>query len=104
MAPGVQRWVEVTPLRGDDLAWLRDGHRAGDSPLKLARRKAQRLASKLRDELTRFGQETGYRVPDPREVVPFADDQRRQQPSRGLIASVHVSAGAQAVHSSYGRP
>jgi Nuclease-related domain len=29
-------------LRGDDLRWLRDGHRAEDSPLKLARRKAQR--------------------------------------------------------------
>lgn len=31
-------------LRGDDLRWRRDGHRAEDSPLKLARRKAQRLA------------------------------------------------------------
>src|SRR6266566_1926250 len=38
-------------LRGDDLTWRRDGHRAEDSPLKLARRKAQRLASKLQDEL-----------------------------------------------------
>jgi len=27
-------------LRGDDLTWRRDGHRAEDSPLKLARRKA----------------------------------------------------------------
>ena len=39
-------------LRGDDLTWRRDGHRAEDSPLKLARRKAQRLASKLQDEFT----------------------------------------------------
>ena len=46
-------------LRGDDLTWRRDGHRAEDSPLKLARRKAQRLASKLQDELIRFAQETG---------------------------------------------
>ena len=41
-------------LRGDDLTWRRDGHRAEDSPLKLARRKAQRLASKLQDELIGF--------------------------------------------------
>jgi hypothetical protein len=33
-------------LRGDDLTWRRDGHRAEDSPLKLARRKAQRLAGR----------------------------------------------------------
>jgi hypothetical protein len=52
-------------LRGDDLTWRRDRHRAEDSPLKLARRKAQRLASKLQDELMRFGQETGARIPDP---------------------------------------
>ncbi len=58
-------------LRGDDLRWLRDGHRAEDSPLLLARRKAQRLASKLRDELTRWAHEHGQRTPDPREVVPF---------------------------------
>ena len=50
-------------LRGDDLTWLRDGHRAEDSPLKLARRKAQRLASKLQDELDRWAQETGHRDP-----------------------------------------
>ncbi len=52
-------------LRGDDLTWRRDGHRAEDSPLKLARRKAQRLASKLRDELVRWSQETGTAIPDP---------------------------------------
>lgn len=28
-------------IRGDDLWWVRDGRRAEDSPLKLARRKAQ---------------------------------------------------------------
>ena len=61
-------------LRGDDLTWRRDGHRAEDSPLKLARRKAQRLASKLQDELIRFAQETGYRVPDARTVVPFIQE------------------------------
>ncbi|HUZ56114.1 MAG TPA: BREX system serine/threonine kinase PglW [Streptosporangiaceae bacterium] len=61
-------------LRGDDLTWRRDGHQAEDSPLKLARRKAQRLASKLQDELLRWAQETGTRVPDPRTVVPFVQE------------------------------
>jgi hypothetical protein len=61
-------------LRGDDLTWRRDGHRAEDSPLKLARRKAQRLASKLQDELLRWAQETGSRIPDPRTVVRFVQE------------------------------
>ena len=61
-------------LRGDDLTWRRDGHRAEDSPLKLARRKAQRLASKLQDELIRWAQETGANIPEPRTVVPFVQE------------------------------
>ena len=61
-------------LRGDDLRWLRDGHRVEDSPLKLARRKAQRLASKLRDELLRWAQETGAKIGDVRDVVPFVQE------------------------------
>ena len=61
-------------LRGDDLTWRRDGHRAEDSPLKLARRKAQRLASRLRDELIRWAQETGAEVDDARMVVPFVQE------------------------------
>ncbi|HEV2377801.1 MAG TPA: BREX system serine/threonine kinase PglW [Streptosporangiaceae bacterium] len=61
-------------LRGDDLTWRRDGHRAQDSPLKLARRKAQRLAGKLADELARWAQETGTRVSDARTVVPFVQE------------------------------
>jgi serine/threonine protein kinase len=61
-------------LRGDDLTWRRDRHRAEDSPLKLARRKAQRLAGKLQDELIRWAQETGTRIPDPRTVVPFVQE------------------------------
>lgn len=60
-------------LRGDDLTWRRDGHRAEDSPLKLARRKAQRLASKLKDELVRWAQEKDTEV-DPRAVVPFVQE------------------------------
>ena len=61
-------------LRGDDLTWRRDSHRAQDSPLKLARRKAQRLASKLQDELIRWSQETGNEIPDVRAVVPFVQE------------------------------
>ena len=61
-------------LRGDDHTWLRDGHRAEDSPLKLARRKAQRLASKLQDELIAWAQETGTRIPDVRTAVPYVQE------------------------------
>jgi serine/threonine protein kinase len=61
-------------LRGDDLTWRRDGHRAEDSPLKLARRKAQRLASKLQDELVRWAHETGTAIPEARTVVPFVQE------------------------------
>src|SRR5689334_1707840 len=61
-------------LYGDDLTWRREGHRAEDSPLKLARRKAQRLASKLQDELLNWAQETGNEVPNPRSVVPFVQE------------------------------
>jgi serine/threonine protein kinase len=61
-------------LRGDDLTWRRDGHRAEDAPLKLARRKAQRLASKLQDELVRWAQETGTAIPEARTVVPFVQE------------------------------
>jgi serine/threonine protein kinase len=61
-------------LRGDDLTWRRDGHRAEDSPLKLARRKAQRLATKLRDELFSWAQETHTPIPDPKDVVPFVQE------------------------------
>ncbi|MGI8537754.1 MAG: NERD domain-containing protein, partial [Mycobacteriales bacterium] len=61
-------------LRGDDHRWLRDGHRAEDSPLKPARRKAQRLASKLQDELLRWAREHKQQVPNPRDVVPFVQE------------------------------
>lgn len=61
-------------LRGDDHTWRRDGHRAQDSPLKLARRKAQRLASKLQDELLTAAHETHAELQDPRTVVPFVQE------------------------------
>ncbi|MGI8417892.1 MAG: protein kinase domain-containing protein, partial [Nakamurella sp.] len=61
-------------LRGDDHVWRRDGHRAEDSPLKLARRKAQRLASRLAEELRRLARETGVQIPDERDVLPFVQE------------------------------
>ncbi|MGV2383883.1 MAG UNVERIFIED_CONTAM: BREX system serine/threonine kinase PglW [Thermobifida fusca] len=61
-------------LRGDDLRWVRDGRRAEDSPLKLARRKAQRLATRLRDELVAWARERGTRIPDPYDVIPFVKE------------------------------
>lgn len=60
-------------LRGDDHRWRRDGHRAEDSPLKLARRKAQRLASKLQDELLRSAKNSRD-LPNPRDVIPFVQE------------------------------
>ncbi|PWJ48443.1 Serine/threonine protein kinase [Quadrisphaera granulorum] len=61
-------------LRGDDHRWLRDGHRAEDSPLKLARRKAQRLASKLQDEFRRLAEGQRWQAPDVRSMVPFVQE------------------------------
>jgi len=61
-------------LSGDDYRWLRDGHRPEDSPLKLARRKAQRLAGKLRDELFRWATENGRPIEDARRLVPFVQE------------------------------
>lgn len=60
-------------LHGDDLTWRRGG-RSEDSPLKLARRKAQRLASRLKDELYLRAQEERRPREDPREVLPFVQE------------------------------
>lgn len=61
-------------LRGDDHTWLRPGHRAEDSPLKLARRKSQYLASKLTDALREWAKETGADIPNPKSIVPFVQE------------------------------
>lgn len=61
-------------LRGDDHRWLRSGHRAEDSPLKLARRKAQYLATRLRDSLLQWARQNNVRIPDTRDVVPFVQE------------------------------
>lgn len=64
----------VGRLRGSDHTWLRDGKRAEDSPLLLARRKAQYLASKLKDELRALAKETGAYIGDERKVIPFVQE------------------------------
>lgn len=61
-------------LRGNDHTWLRDGHRAEDSPLLLARRKAQYFASKLKDEFYAWAKETNTQIPDPRTYLPFVQE------------------------------
>jgi len=61
-------------LRGDDHRWLRDGRRAEDSPLKLARRKAQRLKTKLQEELLAWARETGHHIPDVHTAIPYVQE------------------------------
>ncbi len=57
-------------LRGNDHVWLRDGHRAQDSPLLLARRKAQYFASLLKDRLRQHaGSAQDNRIPYVQELV-----------------------------------
>lgn len=58
-------------LRGNDVTWTRGG-RTEDSPLKLARRKAQRLSSRLKDELRAKCQAEG-RPFDP-SVLPYVQE------------------------------
>ena len=60
-------------LRGTDQRWLRDGHRAEDSPLMLANQKAKRLRSKLKaafDDWARRQSDDPGR-PKANEVIPF---------------------------------
>lgn len=55
-------------LRGNDHVWMRDGHRAEDSPLLLARRKAQYFASLLKDSIRQRG------GPDAAKKIPFVQE------------------------------
>ncbi|MCC3270094.1 BREX system serine/threonine kinase PglW [Arthrobacter gengyunqii] len=59
-------------LTGNDTQWLRAGKRAEASPLLLARRKAQYLASKLKTASLDWGREKGVTV-DPKAIVPFVN-------------------------------
>lgn len=60
-------------LRGTDQLWLRDGHRAEDSPLLLANRKAKRLRSKLMAAYDDWARRQRFDQPPPEanEVIPF---------------------------------
>ncbi|MBY6363251.1 BREX system serine/threonine kinase PglW [Rhodococcus corynebacterioides] len=55
-------------IRGNDHVWSRDGRRSEDSPLLLARRKAQRFSSLLKESLrTKVGEL-------PRNAVPYVQE------------------------------
>ncbi|RYF60894.1 MAG: BREX system serine/threonine kinase PglW, partial [Comamonadaceae bacterium] len=56
-------------LRGNDHVWSRGGHRSEDSPLLLARRKAQYFSSLLKD---RLAEKTGSR--NLKGVIPFVQE------------------------------
>lgn len=61
-------------LRGTDQQWLRDGHRAEDSPLMLANRKAKRLRSKLMTAFDNWARNQPFDPQRPRsanQVIPF---------------------------------
>lgn len=58
-------------LTGNDHTWFRAGKRSENSPVKLARRKSQYLASRLTDELLALARKTGERIADTRDYVPF---------------------------------
>lgn len=60
-------------ISGNDRLWRRNG-RTEESPLLLARRKAQYLASKLRDELLRWVRETGAGPVNPHSVIPWVQE------------------------------
>ncbi len=56
-------------LRGNDHVWSRGGHRSEDSPLLLARRKAQYFSSLLKD---RLAEKTGDR--NLKGVIPYVQE------------------------------
>ena len=57
-------------LRGNDHVWLRDGHRAEDSPLLLTRRKAQYFSSLLKDTKRQLGDQASKgTIPYLQELV-----------------------------------
>lgn len=55
-------------LTGNDHVWLRNGHRAEDSPLLLTRRKAQYFSSLLKDTLRQFSADA------PMSAIPYVQE------------------------------
>ncbi|NNG21070.1 BREX system serine/threonine kinase PglW [Naumannella sp. ID2617S] len=62
------------PLRGNDLRWFRAGHRVEDSPLLLARRKAQRFASKLKEAARQLALERNVNTGLAISAVPYVQE------------------------------
>lgn len=60
-------------ISGNDLRWNRSHGRVEDSPLLLARKKAQYLSSKLKDAFRDWALESNVN-PDPRKVVPWVQE------------------------------
>ena len=61
-------------LSGDDTRWRRNGGRVETSPLLLARRKAQRLASKLKDAARQWAIERKVEVGNVVGIVPYVEE------------------------------
>jgi serine/threonine protein kinase len=81
-------------LRGDDHRWQRDGHRAEDSPLLLAHRKAQYFATVLRQRLGDHVAEYGGPPGKAREIVPWVQEAVfLHHPSFRCALPAHCRAG-----------
>ncbi|WP_312722493.1 BREX system serine/threonine kinase PglW [Mobilicoccus sp.] len=78
LAPGGLYLIELKhyygTLDGDDRRWRRNGGRYEDSPLLLCRRKAQRLASKLKDAAKQWAREVGQDPENLLALVPYVQE------------------------------
>lgn len=61
-------------LAGNETLWLRNGTRQERSPLLLARRKAQRLASRIESELRKWAHENNHPVEQVTGWLPFTQE------------------------------
>ena len=61
-------------LAGNETMWLRNGTRQERSPLLLARRKAQRLASRIESELRKWAHENHHPVEKVTGWLPFTQE------------------------------
>lgn len=61
-------------LQGTDADWFRSGHPAEKSPLLLARRKAQRFASKMKEQLVALERELGVQPGTYARLTPWVQE------------------------------
>ncbi len=61
-------------LAGNEKNWLRNGRRVEKSPLLLARRKAQRLSSRLKDQMINLARKTGQDYREATAWLPFIQE------------------------------